>query len=434
MRPNSGRRPLAAPFRAVRTAGTLLISLGLLAAPATGRAEQIELYQALTLAVTTHPSVAARHSEREAAGLRLEAAEWGRYPTLSMQHGTDQSGRRYTTARAEQPLYTGGQISGQIDGASAGVRGADASVVESQQELMARVVAAFVELGRVHARQLAAQSNVAEHERLAALIERRVHNQVSPASDGVLAQARLAQARAEASQLDAQGARARALLSQAIARDVTDIVLPGPLRLGYPSLGTATDAALGFSPTLRRLTAEEEAAGAEIAVRRAVTRPRVVARYDRTFGDSTLAGDQLFVAVEFQSGAGLSSLAAVREAEARRNAARLGREAAIRDLTEAVGADWADRESLTRQGRDLRAQVESTTEVFDSFVRQYAVGRKSWIDVLNAQREAAQARYALADAEWGELRATLRLQLASGDLTAATLLSSPAQAAHDPAR
>ncbi len=417
--PDRRRDRLSAVRRAI---GLVLASLALGAA-GTASSAALTLDEGLRLAVSSHPTVAARRSEREAAGMRLEAAEWGRYPALSAQYATDQAGRRFTTARLEQPLWTGGVITGQIDGAQAGVRGADASLTESQQEIMLRVVTAFTELGRVHARQLAAQANVAEHERLAALIARRVSNEVSPASDGVLASARLAQARAELTQLDALAARARSALSQAVSRDVNEIALPSPRTLGYPSLTLTIEAAQAFSPALRRLSAEEEAAGAEVAVRRGATRPRVVARYDRTFGGREVEGDQFFVAVEFQPGAGLSSLAAVREAEARRNAARLAREGALRDLLDSLNADWADMESLGRQARDLRAQVESTTSVFDSFVRQYAVGRKSWLDVLNAQREASQARYALADTEWGALRATLRLQLATGELNASTVLA-----------
>jgi adhesin transport system outer membrane protein len=405
-----------------------MLAAGSLAAPGMACADRIQLNEALIIAATTHPSVAARRSDREAAGQRLEAAEWGRYPSLSAQSGSDQLGRRSTTTRIEQPLWTGGQITGRIDGAGAGVRGAEASVIESQQEIMTRVATAFTEFGRVRARQSAAASNVTEHERLAALIGRRVKSQVSPASDAVMAQARLAQARADLSQLEALEARARATLEQALDRKVGEIDLPAKRRLPFSSLTATTDAAVNFSPALRRLTASEEAAAAEVVVRRGATMPRVVARYDHTFGDSTLSGDRIFVAMEYQLGAGLSSFASVREAEALRQATLLAREAARRDLVDAVSADWGDFEALGKQATDLQSQVESTTEVFDSFVRQYSVGRKTWIDVLNAQREASQARYALADAEWGSLRAAVRLQLATGEITATSLLSSSTKA------
>jgi outer membrane protein TolC len=38
------------------------------------------------------------------------------------------------------------------------------------------------------------------------------------------------------------------------------------------------------------------------------------------------------------------------------------------------------------------------------------------VDVLNAQREVSQSRYAQADAEWGYLRSALRVNLSTGDL------------------
>jgi adhesin transport system outer membrane protein len=76
----------------------------------------------------------------------------------------------------------------------------------------------------------------------------------------------------------------------------------------------------------------------------------------------------------------------------------------------------ADLKSQQMQLKDLRDQVAATTEVFDSSIRQYSVGRKTWVDVLNAQREVSQSRYAQADAEWGYLRSALRVNLSTGDL------------------
>jgi hypothetical protein len=49
------------------------------------------------------------------------------------------------------------------------------------------------------------------------------------------------------------------------------------------------------------------------------------------------------------------------------------------------------------------------------------VGRKSWLDVLNAQREAVQALYSLADVESQALSGALRVRLVTGALSADTL-------------
>ncbi|MFM7010810.1 MAG: TolC family protein, partial [Betaproteobacteria bacterium] len=386
-------------------------------------AAQLQMNEAFRLALT-HPSVVARSSELGAAQQRLVAAQWQRFPTLSALTGKDQSQNGYATVRLDQPLWTGGRITAGIDSAEASVRGAEAAVLESHQDILTRAVAAFTEFGRLHTRMVTSRSNVAEHERLYKLIDRRVQSEVSSSSDGVLARARLAAARAELGQFEAQSGRARSQLEQIVGRSFERIELPAMPSLRQKTLLEMTDAALEYSPALRRRTAEEEAAQAEIGIRQGNLWPQVKARYERTNGSTLMAREQVYIALEYQPGAGMSSLSGVQEAVARREAAQAVRETARRELLDTIATDWASYQSLKSQGRDQLAQVESTSDVFDSFVRQYAVGRKSWIDVLNAQRELVSARYALADVEWGMMRDTLRLQIFSGELSAANLGAS----------
>lgn len=392
----------------------------LLCGAAQAESVPLSLNEALQLSLS-HPSVAVRNSELGAAQQRLGVAEWQRYPAVTALTGKDQARNDYATMRVDQPLWTAGRITSGIESADSGLRGAQAAVLESHQDIFFRAVTAFTEYGRLHARMVASRSNVAEHDRLSKLIDRRVQNEVSPSSDGVLAKARLAAARAELGQFEAQAGRARAQLEQIIGRGFGDIELPAMPGLRRKSLDEVIEAALDYSPNLRRRLAEGEAAEAEIRVRQSSLWPQIKARYERTTGSTLIAREQTYIALEYQPGAGLSAVSAVQEAVARREAAQAQHEAARRELLDTLSTDWASYQSLKVQGLHQRAQVESTSDVFDSFVRQYAVGRKSWIDVLNAQRELVSARYALADVEWGMLRDVLRLQIAMGDLNALTL-------------
>jgi hypothetical protein len=67
--------------------------------------------------------------------------------------------------------------------------------------------------------------------------------------------------------------------------------------------------------------------------------------------------------------------------------------------------------------------ARTNVAIVDSFLRQYRVGRKSWLDVLNAQREAVQARYSLADVDAQALSGALRVRLVTGSLSADSLSS-----------
>lgn len=394
------------------------IALGVAAllSPCFALATPLGLEHALRVASSEHPSVVARKNELRAATMKLDIAERQMYPGFVAQSGKDSAGNQVSTLRLEQPLWTGGRITGEIDNANAGIRQAESGVVQAQQDIMLKVIASFTELGRVQARQLAAKANVEEHIRLDSMIERRVASNVSPASDGTQASARLAQARAESNQLEALAVRARSALTQATGGPVTDIDMPKHRQLDDASLESLTRAALDFSPALRGLLAQSDSITAEMAIRSSSAMPQLKMRVDRTFGPTSKTNS--YLTLDVQTGAGFSAIASVKEAEARRDAIQSQMEVVRRELVDAVSAEWADLTSYRLQVRDLRQQVENTTSVFDSFVRQYAVGRKGWNDVLNAQREVTQSRYLLADADWGMLRSALRLQLLTGFMTA----------------
>ena len=52
-----------------------------------------------------------------------------------------------------------------------------------------------------------------------------------------------------------------------------------------------------------------------------------------------------------------------------------------------------------------------------SYLRQYQVGRRIWIEVLNAQREMTQAAYGLIDLQVSLQQSQAKLMLLSGDIT-----------------
>jgi adhesin transport system outer membrane protein len=65
--------------------------------------------------------------------------------------------------------------------------------------------------------------------------------------------------------------------------------------------------------------------------------------------------------------------------------------------------------------------VVATEEVVDSYLRQYQIGRKNWLDVLNAVRESSQAAYNAVDVGNSKEALQLRLMLLTGQLTAQNL-------------
>jgi adhesin transport system outer membrane protein len=91
-------------------------------------------------------------------------------------------------------------------------------------------------------------------------------------------------------------------------------------------------------------------------------------------------------------------------------------ETAKSDLNTRVSVDWDDYVASTSRLSDSRVSSAMSAEIFDSYARQYVIGRKTWIDVLNAVRESVQANYLLEDARAQSVAAAMRLRLSCGML------------------
>lgn len=399
-----------------KTGALLVIASGVLCASASA---ELSLKEALQLAVAGHPSIQARNQELEGAAQRLRAAEWGRYPNVTLQTtaGQPATGSVYAM-RLDQPLWAGGRIDADIRSARARVIASEAAKTEAEQAILIRTASAYAEMIRLDLRIKAAEESRQEHERLLELIQRRAGNQINPESDIVMARARLEQARSEIIQLRNLAANARADLEQIIERPVNKLRIPSPDQLPVRTLQESLDAALAHAPELKRLGSEIQIAETEIEIREAARLPQLSARVERFVGGAQ-AYSTTYLALTLQTGAGLSAQAAVKEAFARRDATESSRQVARKDLTDRVRNDWNKYTSALNEARVLEELVTATQAMYESFVRQYPVGRKSWLEVLNARREATQARNALADARWSGFLAGMRLEILAGHVTGA---------------
>lgn len=391
------------------------------------KSPDLDLVVLMRLALDRYPSIAARRQEYAAAQGALDGARWQRYPSVSVSGAAlGSNGAAPSTISVQQVLWAGGRIEAGIAAADARRLAANSATLVEEQSVLERTAAAYVELQRQQARLVASQDNVRRHEELYGLIARRVGQEVSSAADSALAMARLAQARAERQQILAAMGNARAALQSLSGEAVRGVVALDAPTLGFDSLQEAMTAAENFSPEIARQRSLANAATSDLEVRKGLLLPSLAARVEHLrnpvigIHSST---DRALLAFEFQPGAGLSALSAVQEAEARRLGALSAVEGSRLDLEQKLNSAWIEAQSSSSQREPLRVLARTNVSIVDSFLRQYRVGRKSWLDVLNAQREAVQARYSLADIDAQALLGALRVRLVTGVLSADSLSS-----------
>ena len=373
-------------------------------------------------AISHYPSVTAGLRQLDASQADLDAAKWQRFPTPAVQASTDDDITQAVLS-LEQPLWTGGRITAGIEAAASRSGATREQVDVVRQDVLQQVIDAFAEAQRRTAQMEIATHNVEELRDLQQMIERRVRQMASPEADLALASSRLSQAVAERTTI-AQALRSSlARLSELAGREVTHIEpSTAPAQAGLESqLEDVQRQAMAHSPQLAQLGFQQQAAVADTRSERAARYPTLALRLEQREGrgsglaESERSDTRVLVVMESNFGAGLSTAASINAASSRQESLEQERETALRELRSDVADLWHQRESARLRLESAEQTRRSADRVSASYTRQYAIGQKSWLDLMNAVREASSAGLDVEDARADVFRSTWQLAALTAD-------------------
>jgi adhesin transport system outer membrane protein len=373
-----------------------------------------QLHAAIDQAVQTHPSVAAAKANASAAGADMRAAKWQRFPSFSVEGLLFNQSRNSLQAQAvvDQPLWTGGRISGAIERAGARQRAALAAYNEAILAISQSTAQSFYEVHRWRERGTLLAISLEQHQRMVASMERRVAQEVSPLSDLELARTRTLQIGQQIYLAEAQERSALNRFHELIGDISVTVGMLPPSPASWPKLEDAkvTTQALSFSPSLQRLRSEARGAGADARIARASILPQLSGQYSY----SANFGHRMGVALKVQSDGGFSRFAAADAAKQRVQASELQISAGERQLRDELHALLREYEAGTSRLDGSQAAASAAQRVMESYMRQFTSGRRTWLDVMNAVREATSAEIDAVDARIAAQSSLVRISLLSG--------------------
>ena len=276
---------------------------------------------------------------------------------------------------------------------------------------MLQVAAQFFECKRLSERIRIIDRNLAALEGMQESMHRRVEQELSPQSDLQLARTRTLQVRIiRDSTLAQREAALRRLQEQLVDPEysVSDTPIVGSLGLNG-AMDDIQGIAEGQDPQRKRLLAEAQVAAADARASRSASIPSLNLEYDY---------DQIYhhrvgVALKAQA-TGLSQIVAAKAAGLRETAASQKVDTAVHDLRAEIAADFIDYKSaLARSGVATESSL-SNDEVRDSYLRQFTAGKRTWLDVMNAVREAMTAQLDVVDIHYEALLMQTRLLIRMG--------------------
>ena len=357
-------------------------------------APALSLRQAIGIALTRNPELAAASSEVDALdGARLQAGTRPN-PELSFLLEDTRRESRTTTVQINQPIELGGQREARMAAADRATEAARFDLEARRHAVRSAVVIAFFDLLAVQERARIAETSLALAQRSSNAASRRVQaGKVSPVEE---TKARVAEAnvRIELAQVRGEQVGARARLGAVMGQPLGNFVLQGNLaELPEAPADDIVRDRLDTAPGVRRAQLEVERRKALSAV-----------EVSRRMGNMTV------------------SLGAKRDQEFGRNQANvleaLRREdkardelAAARLQVESEAVQARERLVTSRtEAQALAAEVlPGAQSAFDAATKGFELGKFSFLEALDAQRTYLQARTQ-------HLRALAEAQRAAADL------------------
>lgn len=423
----------------------LLAALLLAPAPIVSAAHAETLEDAMTEAFLTNPNLEdARFAVRAAREGSVQARA-GYLPTLSFigSYGVRQVETEtvgffgptttqsdldplQSSVQLQQPLYTGGRLSGQTRLARAGVESARHGLRGVEMDVLLAVVDVYLNVRRDEDIVRLRREHVDNLTRQVIGTRRRLDVGEVSRTDLAQAQTRLAGAQGALARAEADLATSRARYELIVGRAPENLA-PVEAPEAPPRLDTAIGWAEERHPDILRARAARRAALAQVSIERSALMPQVTiqGRYDynentniendRSEGAAAVAQ----VALPLYEGGYSRSRTRQRRIDVQR--AEAGVEARRREVVANVVAAWSNLEA----GRDIvaaaRDQVEAADLAVQGAERERGLGLRTTLDVLNAEEERRNALIALARAEADALFAGYALLSATGGLTLETM-------------
>lgn len=382
----------------------------------------------LAVVVKQHPSVQAALRQVESARQDVEGAKWQFLPTPSI--GGERSSkkadgitdRRSTFVRLQQPLWTGGRLSAQLDKAQAQESVVSHALEEQRLSLTTRWLQLWAEVQSAELKEKAYKESEEQHRKYFTQVQNRATEGHAPRSDAQLSLTRLATVQAEREQARTQKRQAISRLEQMYGGSMSThaIAWTAPLRTHATHTTTPSKTAKDWliqvedqHPILQKASAVLHTVRADLALAKSKASPELYVRGEIIDGDNTRTTRQIYLGLTSNFGAGLSNLSIIAAAQAKLDAQEHETETRRREIAEQV---LADVESLESQGQRLKflgLSLASADEFLQASERQFLAGRKSWQELMNTAREKAQILTQLAEAQTAQWLAQQRLLVLS---------------------
>src|SRR6266849_2061340 len=421
---------------------------GLFLAVGAARAEPFSINDALREAAKSHPGVGEAAANRRGTEAELRQTQSTLLPQVRVdayygREKFDQSASIVSGTALPIPAFgTGAWRNGSqesvvirqllFDGfasihdiwrQSARVNAAEFRVRERTELIALDAAEAYIDVVRYLRLVGLAEQNVATHEKIFSNVNSRFAGGRAGEGDLEQSRERVENAKAQRDEFRRSLEDARAKYRKVVGLEPANVRFPGPLG-GMPgSRDEALATAVRFNPTILAAQADVDAAKQAFRVTDGAFAPTVALEGRATHYDDTYP--YIGITHEDYSGRVVMSWDIFRggqdtwkrsEAAERSVQATMAHARLQRDALESIDKAWSARTITRDRIADLTRQLEAARKTIAAFNKEYELGQRSLIDLLNAQNQYFNTAVSLTSARGVVVFADYQLLAAMGTL------------------
>jgi adhesin transport system outer membrane protein len=367
---------------------------------------EIEIIRIIETTLDNNPSVLVNKYEYFAKQKLEDSAYWSYFPIVSASIEFDDDHKLTKLFRVEQSLYSGGKIDAEYKKAKLSKVSASLSIDEIKQKVSLGIVESINNILMYHGRVLIYNDYLDRLERYNTLIDKRIASGISPNNNIYLIKSKIYQAitdkkLAEIGRKKAFFALQQLTNSSLNVKDISNILQKEICNIKFDKKyenSRFIEDVLDNSPSLKKLSNDIKVAQEEVKIKKSDLLPKVYLRADKTIDDydSSRDDNRLYIIGEYKFGGNLN-LHNIEAAKYSLLAAKSTKEAYELELKKEVLTEFSHYNLIAVQYKEYENKLFSSEQILKSYKRLYNAGKKSWQDLLNADKEMTSSQLALSD-------------------------------------
>lgn len=405
------------------------------------------LEQAVALTLKNNPDIKSAFNEFESRRYINEASTGAYLPSLDLDAGigyegldpSDEVGRGntdYTRKEASitltQLIWDGSATLNDIDRTAADAESVRFQLLADASDKALEVTKVYLDAVKAYEVLKLSENNLAVHKDIYTDIKKRVTSGIGSTADLTQVEARLAKAHGNLAAAQNNLYDSHTMFTRLVGQTPQGLIFPRADQNFIPyTVDEAVGLAFELHPVIQIALADVDSAKFQYKQSKGVNYPTISIEASQTWkddadglkgrSDETLA----MLRLRYNLFNGGSDAANSENFAFQLNKAKDLREGAYRNVEEGLRLSWSALDLTLQQKEFLADHVDSAAETVIAYEKQYRIGKRTLLDVLNTENELFEARKDYLDSKYAEQYAKYRVMNATGQLLSALRVEMP---------